>query len=664
MAAMLRFLLLLLLAFPAWSASALSLRWQSHLDATGALALEQVRALPVEGWIDSPNGMVSRGFSKAPLWLRAEVQLERDGEHVLELTNPLLDHVDLHIVRGDRIEILRGGFAGSGSNDYHRQLFRIDDLRVGEPTQFYLRIAADRALIVWPQLYAARDFCRESAHSRFVLGAYINLFLVLCLFSLMAWNATRDRGFIDFIFLMAMSGALQFHLLGVSHEHFFFDPVWMGFGNTLFPVLSFVAFALFSRTFLSLRERHPRCDRLLRIGSWLVLALLPLHFIFGARLAVLLANLCGASLGFVALWSGLVAWRNGFAPARFFLIALGILVSGGLVHVLHSLDLVFPTPLTVYVFPLAAALNVILLAFALAAKVRVLRVEHESAQFARLKAEQKMVQALRESELLLESRVAERTRQLQDTLLQQKEQAEVLHQTNQRLSELNEERGAFLGIAAHDLKNPTAAIMGYADLLKERWASWDEEKKLKRIGNIYQLAQHIAEIIRNLLDINAIESGHYALNPERLNLQECTQHMVEVYRDHAEAKHIRLQLLAQDLLFVRADRAALRQVLDNLLSNAIKYSPQGSNIQVQIEQVDECAILRVRDEGPGISDEDRQKLFRKFTRLSARPTGGEHSTGLGLSIVKYIIEASGGKIYCESRLGEGASFVVELPLVA
>jgi len=335
-----------------------------------------------------------------------------------------------------------------------------------------------------------------------------------------------------------------------------------------------------------------------------------------------------------------------------------------MVHVAHSLDLLQPTPWSVYIFPLAAALNVLLLAFALADKVRVLRIEHENAQQARLEAEHQMVQTLRESEMLLESRVCERTQQLQEALHQQEQQGLVLHQANQRLSELNEERSAFLGIAAHDLKNPTAAIMGYADLLKERWTSWDEDKKLKRIANIHQLAQHISEIIRNLLDINAIEAGRYALNPERLNLVECARQLMEVYQDRASAKHIRLNLQAQDLLHVHADRAALRQMLDNLLSNAIKYSPQGCNVHVQIEQVGSHALLRVRDEGPGISVEDQQKLFRKFTRLSARPTGGEHSSGLGLSIVKHIVEASGGIVYCESRLGEGASFVIELPLAA
>jgi signal transduction histidine kinase len=664
MAAMLRILLLFLLAFPAWSASPLSLHWQSHLDAAGALTLAQARVLPGAAWAGNDNSLISRGFSKGALWLRAEVKAARDGEHVLELTNPLLDQADLYIVRGERITLLPGGFSKTSSSNYHRQLFRIDALRADEPTQFYLRVAADRALIVWPQLYSASDFCEESAQSRFILGGYINLFLVLCLFSLMAWNASRDRGFIDFIFLMAMSGALQFHLLGVIHEFVFVSASWMNFGNTLFPVLSFVAFVLFARTFLSLRERHPRCDHLLRLGSWIAFGLVPLYFILPNGITVLLANIIGASLGLVALWGGLVAWRHGFGPARFFLIALGLLVLGGMVHVAHSLDLLKPTTWSVYVFPLTAALNVLLLAFALADKVRVLRIEHENAQQARLEAEHQMVQTLRESELLLESRVCERTQQLQEALRQQEQQGAVLHQANQRLSELNEERGAFLGIAAHDLKNPTAAIMGYADLLKARWANWDEDKKLKRIANIHQLAQHISEIIRNLLDINAIESGRYTLHPERLNLAENAYQLIEVYQDRAAAKHIRIHVQAQDLLFVYVDRAALRQILDNLLSNAIKYSPQGCNVHVQIEQVGARAVLRVRDEGPGISAEDQQKLFRKFTRLSARPTGGEHSSGLGLSIVKHIVEASGGAIYCESRLGEGASFVIELSLMA
>ena len=107
--------------------------------------------------------------------------------------------------------------------------------------------------------------------------------------------------------------------------------------------------------------------------------------------------------------------------------------------------------------------------------------------------------------------------------------------------------------------------------------------------------------------------------------------------------------------------AALDQVLDNLVSNAIKFSPPGRKVYLKVRQLSEWAECEVRDEGPGFTDEDKAKMFRRYHRLSARPTAGEPSTGLGLSIVHKLVVGMGGKLICESKAGEGAAFVIRLP---
>jgi signal transduction histidine kinase len=106
------------------------------------------------------------------------------------------------------------------------------------------------------------------------------------------------------------------------------------------------------------------------------------------------------------------------------------------------------------------------------------------------------------------------------------------------------------------------------------------------------------------------------------------------------------------------------QVLDNLVSNAVKYSPAGTTIVISASQADGKVTVAVKDQGPGLSEEDQKKLFQKFTRLTARPTGGESSNGLGLSIVKRLAEAMNGNVGCHSVLGQGATFFVQLPVAA
>jgi signal transduction histidine kinase len=138
--------------------------------------------------------------------------------------------------------------------------------------------------------------------------------------------------------------------------------------------------------------------------------------------------------------------------------------------------------------------------------------------------------------------------------------------------------------------------------------------------------------------------------------------VTDIFRDRAEAKNITLHFeSAEREMTALADEQMYNQIIENILSNAIKYSPLGKNIFVRIALRDTVVRVEVQDEGPGISSEDMQKLFGKFARLSARPTGGEHSTGLGLNIVKKMVAAMHGKVWCESELGKGATFIVELP---
>ncbi|GAB2887462.1 hypothetical protein GCM10027046_14700 [Uliginosibacterium flavum] len=644
--------------------------WQTLSDGSGR-ALAEIRSLPDAHWQALQDGTLSLGFTREAAWLRSTIIPRDKSGYVIELSNPLLDQATLYVLRADgSLERQSGGLEESARDlklgPYHNQVFEFDIEQADEPVTIYLRLNAKRPLIAWPRVYEDTHFYRQSFTQRLWLGLYGGVFFALSLLSLMVWSTTRDRGYADFLLFIASSGLLQGHLLGMLHEQAQLQsaPI-MAFAGILLPVIAGVAFAHFARRFLDLKRSNPRADLLMRLCMVLELCILPLYAIAGARYAIPADYLMGAFTGAAGLFVGIQAFRQGNRAARFYLVANGILFTGGSLHVANGFGLLHATPITLYAFPLAAALNVLVIAFALADKVNLLQRAHIQAQNDRLIAEQQIIEVLRESELQLESRVQERTTQLEEALALQRQQHEALERNNRSLSELHEERGAFLQIAAHDLKNPTAAIISYVDLLRERWHAWDDEKKINRLGNVRSMAQLIFDIIRNLLDINAIETGHYALRPVSVDARESIKGVCESYRQRGEAKDIRLSLELPDApLRLMVDKTALHQIIDNLVSNAIKYSPHGRKVHVRLEEESGHALLQIRDEGPGISEEDQGRLFRKFARLTARPTGGEHSTGLGLSIVKHIVEASGGKVGCISRLGEGATFFVCLPLAA
>jgi signal transduction histidine kinase len=184
----------------------------------------------------------------------------------------------------------------------------------------------------------------------------------------------------------------------------------------------------------------------------------------------------------------------------------------------------------------------------------------------------------------------------------------------------------------------------------------------ERLGSIVIAAQRMASTVTNLLDINAIETGNLNITCQPTDVEPIVRRCIADYTERAAAKKITLHYSPQSTSGKASlDASVMADILENLLSNALKYSPLGKNVFIRFSASNEAVRVEIEDEGPGLSADDKTKLFGKFARLSAQPTGGEHSTGLGLSIVKRFTEAMHGRVWCESELGAGATFIVEFP---
>jgi signal transduction histidine kinase len=242
---------------------------------------------------------------------------------------------------------------------------------------------------------------------------------------------------------------------------------------------------------------------------------------------------------------------------------------------------------------------------------------------------------------------------------------ELLEDQNERLKRLNDEKNEFLGIAAHDLKNPLNSIRGIAQMVRKRKEIELSEEEVDDMAHQIETSSNFMfEIITNLLDVNKIENGKLVIQSTSVDLVLSLGAVTDRYQTAAAKKNIKLHVdLPSEDTQIYADPTLTIQILDNIVSNAVKYSPQGKNVWINVScnTAQKRVRVAVKDEGPGFSDEDKKKLFGKFARLSAKPTGGEHSTGLGLSIVKRLAEAMEATIWCESELGNGATFIVEFP---
>ena len=237
---------------------------------------------------------------------------------------------------------------------------------------------------------------------------------------------------------------------------------------------------------------------------------------------------------------------------------------------------------------------------------------------------------------------------------------EEIRRQKQDLEVLNQDKNRFMGIAAHDLKNPLNAIMLTCEGLISGDIETCPEPILYWLKRIDHASRTMASIILEFLDINAIDSGRMAPELRPVNVGEILDSAIQANGPKAEDKEQKIVLETTADLQALADPRHLLQILDNLISNAIKFSPIGARITVSARTSEDRTVFCVKDEGPGLTAADREGLFKRFTRLSAQPTAGEHSSGLGLSIAHQLAEAMGGRIWAESEPGQGACFLVEL----
>jgi len=235
-----------------------------------------------------------------------------------------------------------------------------------------------------------------------------------------------------------------------------------------------------------------------------------------------------------------------------------------------------------------------------------------------------------------------------------------LERRNHQLEDLNQLKNEFLGMAAHDIRNPLTAILAGSEILELTAGTATAEKVVQTAHQIQTAGNRINTLLTNLLDVNAIDSGKRKIEIEAVELTTILEQVATNHKTSALNKNIEIvrdQAVNGEMIMV--DLCAAGQILDNLVSNAIKYSPPERRVWVSNEHRGKTVAVIIRDEGPGLSSEDQEKMFGKFARLTPRPTAGEASTGLGLWIVKELAQSMGGSIRCESTLGEGSTFTVE-----
>lgn len=638
--------------------------WQVLEDKNAQLDIDTLLSTETN-LVDRPHfqalkGNLSVSYTKSVYWLKLDLQRTSDQAPTawwMEITPNMLDDVRAYQVIGGKIvsrHISGDHHPLSEAEARHRlALFRFE-VNDHQVNSIYLRLQTTSALYLSARLYTPQTFAEESNFQSTFIGLFYGIMLAMITYNLILTFGYRDKANLFYLLLSVATLLVGFNNNGHFALFFFPDNTWaVELIQSLAVPSILLLYSLFIGNFLRLSKVMPSLVSVFQLIQ--VISLLTMFAVllgYNRFVAPIIQVIAFLQMLIVIPIAMLIGWR-GFRPGYFVVAATSAWLAGGSLVVLRNLGILESTWLTEFGYQIGAAIEIILLALAQADRINLIKNDNARTQASLLLISQKAEQEL-------ESKIQQRTQELAEAV--------------QRLEKLDKQKNEFLGIAAHDLKNPLTGIIGLSDLMRKLAPTMTEEQRYSYLERISRSGQRMMHIITNLLDVNALESGNTTLEKKPINLNEITHQVLLQYEHTMLAKEISYQFGYTDpnadthqsrhpIITICADPNACFQVLDNVISNAIKYSPPGKQIVLKMNRIEQFAELRVQDQGPGLSEQDQQNLFKKFSKLSSTPTAGEHSTGLGLSIVKQLSEAMGGSVHCESELGQGCCFILRFPLV-
>ncbi len=629
----------------------LNRHYQHLLTPPGELTIETV-SIPAAATRFTPNepGKYSYGFTNQDLWLKLEVQNPSSLPQVrwLEFLYPLVDEIVMfqptptgwtRRVTGDHYSLSQKELA------YANNLLVLD-LAPGEQKTLYFRVRSESTLLVPLLAWTPQGFVEQTYKYRLFFGLVLGVILLMSVYNLFLLFMLRRGFYLYFVFYICMSALYSLGYSGLATQYLWPEhPLYSQL--ILFWSISLASLAawFFFKSFLELELCWP-WSRWIGYGVvGLSLLLPPLTLLGYYRACGIYASLFGA--GTVLLYWLLSFFRmvQGDKTARLVFLALCLNLFGLFLAVSRLAGFSLPAQVGVYSHQLGILGALLLYSAAIAYKLGKLRSQAEAAEKALIESLQRENQLKTDQAQTLEREVDNRT--------------QALGQANQELVRLHEEKKDFFGITAHDLRGGVGTILGYLELYKTEASP---EEKEKYINVLRDVAGSMVNLISNVMEVGFVEESTIKYNPKIFSLAQVLAQVTALETPAAHKKGI--QLVLQNLeppQRMLGDDQWLAQILSNLISNAIKYSPGQTVVTVEASLKGATLRVEVKDQGPGIPPKEQSRLFTRFGRLSAKPTGGEFQTGLGLYGAKLLVNRMGGEIGCEPNPTGGSVFWVTFP---
>lgn len=597
----------------------------------------------------SGTGDINLGFSSSAYWVKVTLQSSSQDAvaGVLELPYFLLNTVDFYAP--GQIPVNTGSDLPLSSRPYLHSMFAFPVQLGPQPSDFYLRVQSNNSMSVplhwWPQ----RAFTHHMQNVLLLQALYFGALLALLIYNLFLFVSLRDRRFLLYTLFMGCTGLGM--LAGNGLGQMFLWPGRAGFdtlAQTMFLAMAGGFGLLFGCEFLQAGRRTPRLARLINLcaAGFMTTAVLALSTLWGfgslnvaAKMVMWIA--LGSSL--VVMFTSVRVLRLGQKGALMFLLAWCVLWAGVLIAALRSFEILPTNTFTAYAVQIATALEMVLLAFALADIVRHERQELDAAQQDALQAQQSMLAASRTTEQTLERKVQARTEQL----------ARALNTERQ----LRTQYMLFGALISHEFRNPLGIVDSQISLLR-REQVLESTHLEKRLDTMSKATRRLLDLFDKWLHGNQlsqyIQSGKH--EPIELGLWLAT--LVEKMHAQADSAPLVLQPAAKNEC-VWADKSLLELAVTNLIDNAFKHAGASTAVVIQILSKPDWVAISVTDEGCGIDIPHHGAVFDAHYQIEQQsPLIG---LGLGLALVRRVAQLHGGHVELISALGKGSTFSIWLP---
>jgi len=648
----------------------------------------------------STQDVLNLGVSASSFWIRFKVANESAGRLALELSQPSIDFAALYTVSGDSVlaVIEEGEHLPFSARQYKHQNY-IFDLKIppGEEREFLLKVRSLEQISLPLYIGNMQDIYESLLHTDIIFGVFFGIILVMFLYNLFLYFTVRDSSYLYYVSYILLLALSQAALNGYSFRYLWPDSTWMAqHSNFLFPSLASIAAMWFAKVFLHLRRYAPRLDTILKVLIGIFILSIALVFFGQYRLSFMIMQNNTLLGSLFVIYIAVVILRKGYKPAKYFLLAWSALLVGAAILVLRDYGIFPSNSFTGNTLVFGSAIEVVLLSFALADKINTLRREKEESQMQTLAAYAENERIIKEQNLVLETKVNERTQELQ---VSNEELNHTLSELKDAQTQLVEsEKMASLGQLtagiAHEINNPINFVTSNVTplerdirLLEEAFTKIEAlalselpmEEKQKQVGEIKEEIEYdylkteiefllkgisegsnrTAEIVKGLRIFSRVDEDDL----KQVNIHEGIDSTLIIINTLLN-NHISVHCSYGDLPKVECYPGKLNQVFLNILTNGIHAiesrwkGESGGALTIATSCEGEDVVIRLGDNGCGMAQETASHIFEPFFTTK----GVGEGTGLGLSIVYNIIKKHNGNISVESIPGEGTSFIIRIPV--